>query len=292
MSVLVDAGTRLLVQGMGRQGQLHARVSREYGTNVVAGIAPGKGGQEIEGVPIFESVAQAVRASGANASVVFVPAPFAADAILEAAAAELPLVVCITEGIPVRDMVRVVAALRGSRTRLLGPNCPGLLCPAHAVRIGIAPPQIFRAGSVGVVSRSGTLTYEAVDQLTRLGIGQSTCLGIGGDPIPGTSFIDALALFEEDPDTKGVVMIGEIGGTAEEEAAEFAKSRMSKPIAAFIAGVSAPPGKRMGHAGAIVSGGRGTAEDKIKALNDAGIPVAESPAAIAETLRRAAPGVT
>ncbi len=291
MSVLVDAGTRLLLQGMGRQGQLHARISAEYGTEVVAGIAPGKGGQQLEGVPIFESVRQAVRETGANASVVFVPAPFAADAVLEAAAAEIPLVVCITEGIPVRDMLRVRAALRGARTRLVGPNCPGLLCPAHRVRIGIAPPSIFKPGGVGVVSRSGTLTYEAVDQLTRLGIGQSTCIGIGGDPVPGTSFIDVLALFEEDPDTRAVVMIGEIGGTAEEQAAEFAKARLTKPIAAFIAGTSAPPGKRMGHAGAIISGGKGTAADKIKALHDAGIPVAESPAAIGETLRQAAPDV-
>jgi succinyl-CoA synthetase alpha subunit len=291
VTALVDASARLLVQGMGRVGQLHARLSREYGTKVVAGVTPGRGGQSIEGVPIFESVRQAVRETGANASVVFVPPPGAAEAILEAAAAEIPLVCAITEGIPVRDMLRVRAALAGSRTRLVGPNCPGVLCPAHRVRIGIAPYPIFRPGQVGVVSRSGTLTYEAVDQLTKLGIGQSTCIGIGGDPIPGTSFTDALELFERDPDTRAVVMIGEIGGTAEEQAAEFVRARMSKPVVAFIAGRAAPPGKRMGHAGAIISGGKGTAADKVKALEKAGIPVASSPAVIGETLRQAAPQV-
>jgi succinyl-CoA synthetase alpha subunit len=289
VSVLVDSGTRLLVQGMGRVGQLHARLSREFGTNVVAGVTPGRGGQEFEGIPVFDGVRDAVRETGANASVVFVPPAGAADAILEAAGAEIPLVVAITEGVPVRDMLRVRAALRGSATRLVGPNCPGLLQPATKVRIGIAPSAIFRPGSVGVVSRSGTLTYEAVDQLTRLGIGQSTCIGIGGDPIPGTHFVDALRLFQADPDTSAIVMIGEIGGAAEEEAAEFASSDVSKAVVAFIAGRTAPPGKRMGHAGAIIAGGKGTAEDKIRALTKAGIPVAESPAAIGETLRQAAP---
>ncbi len=291
MTALVGPETRLLVQGMGRVGQLHARLSREYGTKVVGGIAPGKGGQQIEGVPLFESVRQAVRETGANASVVFVPPPGAADAILEAAAAEIPVVCAITEGIPVRDMLRAKAALRGSKTRLVGPNCPGVLCPAHKVRIGIAPYPIFKPGSVGVVSRSGTLTYEAVDQLSRLGIGQSTCIGIGGDPIPGTSFIDALELFERDPDTQAIVMIGEIGGSAEEQAAEYVASKLSKPVVAFIAGRAAPPGKRMGHAGAIISGGKGTAADKVRALEKAGIPVAASPAVIGETLRAAAPNV-
>jgi succinyl-CoA synthetase alpha subunit len=291
VTALVDGSTRLLVQGMGRVGQLHARLSREYGTQVVAGVTPGKGGTTIEGLPIFESVRQAVRETGANASVVFVPPPGAGEAILEAAGAEIPLVCAITEGIPVRDMLRVRAGLVGSRTRLVGPNCPGVLCPAHKVRIGIAPYPIFRAGHVGVVSRSGTLTYEAVDQLSKLGIGQSTCIGIGGDPIPGTSFTDALELFERDPDTHAVVMIGEIGGSAEEQAAEFVRARMSKPVVAFIAGRAAPPGKRMGHAGAIISGGKGTAADKVKALEKAGIPVASSPAVIGETLRQAAPQV-
>jgi succinyl-CoA synthetase alpha subunit len=292
MSVLVDAGTRLLVQGMGRVGQLHARLSREFGTSVVAGVSPGRGGQTMEGVPVFESVRDAVREMRANASVVFVPPPGAADAILEAAAAGIPLIVVITEHIPVRDMLRVRGALRDSGARVIGPNCPGLLSPAPRVRIGIAPYPIFRPGSVAVVSRSGTLTYEAVDQLTRAGIGQSTCIGIGGDPIPGTSFVDALALFERDPDTKAIVMIGEIGGSAEEQAAEFVQSHVSKPVVAFIAGRTAPPGKRMGHAGAIISGGRGTAAEKTAALEKAGIPVAPSPAAIGETLRQAAPSAT
>jgi succinyl-CoA synthetase alpha subunit len=291
VTALVDAGTKVLVQGMGRVGQLHTRLSREYGTHVVAGVTPGRGGQTIEGVPVFESVRDAVAETGANASMLFVPPAFAADAILEAAAAEVPLVCAITEFIPVRDMLRVRAVLRDSPTRLIGPNCPGLLCPVHRVRIGIAPYPIFKAGSVGVISRSGTLTYEAVDQLTRLGIGQSTCIGIGGDPIPGTSFVDALELFEKDPDTRAIVMIGEIGGSAEEEAAEYVAAHVSKPVAAFIAGVTAPPGKRMGHAGAIISGGKGTAADKIAALERAGIPVAESPARIGETLRAAAPDV-
>jgi succinyl-CoA synthetase alpha subunit len=289
MSVLVDKNTRLLVQGMGRQGTQHAVLSREYGTQVVGGTRPGHGGTEIEGVPIFDTVRDAVRETGANASVVFVPPAGAADAILEAADAGLPLVVAITEHIPVLDMVRTAAALRQSDTRLIGPNCPGLLSPGPKVRIGIAPAPIFRSGSVGVVSRSGTLTYEAVHQLSALEIGQSTCIGIGGDPIPGTSFIDALELFEGDRDTSAVVMLGEIGGTAEEEAAEYVASHVSKPVIAFIGGRTAPPGKRMGHAGAIISGGKGTAEEKTRALEKAGIPVALSPGSIGETLRQAAP---
>lgn len=289
MSVLVDADTKVLIQGMGRVGQLHTRLSKEFGTNVVAGVTPGRGGTTAEGVPVFSSVREAVRETGANASVVFVPPGGAADAVLEAAAGGIGVVCAITEFVPVQDMLRVQAALRGSETRLIGPNCPGLLSPAPRVRIGIAPYPIFKAGSVGVVSRSGTLTYEAVDQLTRAGIGQSTCIGIGGDPIPGTNFIDTLELFEADPDTSAIVMIGEIGGTAEEEAAEFAQSNVSKPVAAFIAGQTAPSGKRMGHAGAIISGGKGTAAEKMQTLERAGIPVSRSPATIGETLRQAAP---
>jgi succinyl-CoA synthetase alpha subunit len=292
MSILVGNDTRLLVQGMGRVGQLHARLSLEYGTKVVAGVTPGRGGETAVGVPVFNTVRQAVRDTGANASVVFVPPGGAADAILEAADTGIPLVVAITEGIPVRDMLRVKAALSGSETRLIGPNCPGLLSPAERVRIGISPSAIFKAGSVGVVSRSGTLTYEAVDQLTRLGIGQSTCVGIGGDPVPGMNFVDVLQLFQEDAGTKAVVMIGEIGGAAEEEAAEFVRKEMTKPVAAFIAGRTAPPGKRMGHAGAIISGGKGTAVEKVRALNAAGISVAESPAAIGASLRQVAPDAT
>jgi succinyl-CoA synthetase alpha subunit len=291
MSILVSADTKLLVQGMGKTGQLHTNLSLEFGTKVVGGVTPGRGGSEACGLPVYDTCREAVKETGANASVVFVPPPGAADAILEAAAAEIPVVCAITEGIPVRDMLRAKAALRGAKTRLIGPNCPGVLCPAHKVRIGIAPYPIFKPGSVGVVSRSGTLTYEAVDQLSRLGIGQSTCIGIGGDPIPGTSFIDALELFERDPDTKAVVMIGEIGGSAEEQAAEYVAAKLSKPVVAFIAGRAAPPGKRMGHAGAIISGGKGTAADKVRALEKAGIPVAASPAVIGETLRQAAPQV-
>jgi succinyl-CoA synthetase alpha subunit len=289
MSILVDGNTKLLVQGMGRVGQLHTGLSQEFGTQVVAGVTPGKGGGEAKGVPIFNTVRQAVAETGANASVVFVPPPGAADAILEAAEAGIRLVVGVTEGIPVLDMLRVRAALRGSSTRLVGPNSPGVLSPAEKVRIGIAPYPIFRPGSVGVVSRSGTLTYEAVQQLTDLGIGQSTCLGIGGDPIPGTNFIDTLELFQADPATKAVVLIGEIGGSAEEEAGEFVSSQMTKPVVAFVAGRTAPKGKRMGHAGAIISGGKGTAAEKIASLEKAGIPVADSPATIGETLRQAAP---
>ncbi|HXX46887.1 MAG TPA: succinate--CoA ligase subunit alpha [Myxococcota bacterium] len=291
MSILVNADTKVLVQGMGKNGQLHAALSLEFGTKVVGGVTPGRGGSEAAGVPVFDTVREAVRETGANASVVFVPAPAAADAILEAADAGIAVVCAITEGIPVRDMLRVRAALRGWSGRLIGPNCPGLLDPGAKVRIGIAPYSIFKAGSVGVVSRSGTLTYEAVHQLSRLGIGQSTCVGIGGDPVPGTNFVDTLALFQKDKATKAVVMIGEIGGSAEEEAAEFVASEMSKPVVAFIAGTTAPSGKRMGHAGAIISGGRGTADGKRKALEKAGIPVVPSPALIGDTLAQAAPNV-
>jgi succinyl-CoA synthetase alpha subunit len=290
MAILCDKNTKLIIQGMGKMGTFHAGLSREYGTQVVGGVHPGKGGSEIEGIPVFNTVAEAKAATGATASVIFVPPPGAADAILEAAENELELTVCITEGIPVIDMARAKSALRGSRTRLLGPNCPGVVTPEQC-RIGIMPAQITMPGPVGVISRSGTLTYEAVDQLSRLGIGQSTCVGIGGDPVIGTSFIDALALFQADPDTKAVVMIGEIGGSAEEEAAEFVKSNMDKPVAAFIAGQNAPPGKRMGHAGAIIAGGKGKASDKIAALEANGVAVSPSPAEIGETLAKAAPGL-
>jgi succinyl-CoA synthetase alpha subunit len=283
MAILCDAKTKLLVQGMGRMGRFHAKLSREYGTQVVAGVAPGKGGTTIDELPVFDTVRDAVRETGANASVIFVPPPGAADAILEAADAGLVLAACITEGIPVLDMLRAKAALRGSPLRLIGPNCPGVVTPAQC-RIGIMPAEITRPGPVGVVSRSGTLTYEAVDQLSRLGIGQSTCVGIGGDPIIGSSFVDVLELFEADPATKAVVLIGEIGGSAEEAAAEFVRTRMKKPVAAFVAGSNAPPGKRMGHAGAIIAGGKGRAADKVAALEAAGVAVARSPAEIGETL--------
>jgi len=288
VAILCGRETKLLVQGLGRMGQFHADLSREYGTQVVGGVAPGKGGQEIAGLPVFDTVREAVEATGADASVIFVPPSGAADAILEAADGGLALAVCITEGIPTQDMLRAKSALRGSSMRLVGPNCPGVVTPGQC-RIGIMPAQITRPGPVGVVSRSGTLTYEAVDQLSRLGIGQSTCLGIGGDPIIGTSFVDALALFEADPETRAIVMIGEIGGTAEETAAEFIQEHVSKPVAAFIAGQNAPPGKRMGHAGAIIAGGKGRASDKIAALESAGVAVSKSPATLGETLAQAAP---
>jgi succinyl-CoA synthetase alpha subunit len=283
MAILCDKNTKLLIQGMGRMGQFHAQLSREYHTQVVGGVAPGKGGREIDGIPVFNTVAEAVKETGADASVIFVPPPGAADAILEAADAGLSLAVCITEGIPTVDMLRAKAALNGSSLRLVGPNCPGVVTPEQC-RIGIFPAQITKPGPVGVVSRSGTLTYEAVDQLSRLGIGQTTCLGIGGDPIVGTTFVDALALFEADPETKAVVMIGEIGGSAEETAADYFKGNMSKPMVAFIAGQNAPPGKRMGHAGAIIAGGKGRASDKIAALEGVGVPVSRSPATIGQLL--------
>lgn len=290
MAILCDKDTKLIVQGFGRMGQFHAKLSVAYGTRVVGAVAPGKGGTAVEGIPLFDTVQEAKKATGANASVIFVPPPGAADAILEAADADLDLAVCITEGIPVVDMARARAALRGARTRLLGPNCPGVVTPGQC-RIGIMPAQITRPGSVGVVSRSGTLTYEAVDQLSRLGIGQSSCVGIGGDPVIGTHFVDALALFEADPETKAVVMIGEIGGSAEETAAEFIRKKMSKPVVAFIAGQNAPAGKRMGHAGAIIAGGKGRASDKMAALEKAGVTVSVSPAEMGETLAKRVPGL-
>ena len=290
MAILCDKNTRLLVQGLGKMGLFHAKLSLEYGTKVVGAVAPGKGGTTVDGIPLFNTVRDAKAKTGANASVIFVPPPGAADAILEAADAELDLAVCITEGIPVLDMARAKAALGGTKTRLLGPNCPGVVTPGQC-RIGIMPAQITRPGPVGVVSRSGTLTYEAVDQLSRLGIGQSSCVGIGGDPVIGTTFVDALHLFEADPQTKAVVLIGEIGGSAEETAAEFVKSRMTKPVVAFIAGQNAPPGKRMGHAGAIIAGGKGRARDKIAALEGAGVSIARSPAEIGETIAKRCPGL-
>jgi succinyl-CoA synthetase alpha subunit len=288
VSILCDATTKVLIQGVGRMGTFHANLSLEYGTQVVGGVAPGRGGQDVLGFPIFDTVEQAVAKTGANATVIFVPPPGAADAILEAADAGIELAVCVTEGIPVIDMARAKRTLAGTRLRLIGPNCPGVVTPGQC-RIGIMPAQITRPGPVGVVSRSGTLTYEAVDQLSRIGIGQSSCVGIGGDPIIGTNFIDVLRLFEADPETKGVVMIGEIGGSAEEEAAEFIKSEMSKPVTAFIAGQRAPKGKRMGHAGAIIAGGKGAASDKIKALEKCGVAVAASPGEIGKTFAQHSP---
>lgn len=280
MSVLIDRGTRLLVQGLtGREGAFHARQAAEFGTTVVGGVTPGKGGTTHEGWPVFDTVEQAVRETGANASVIFVPPPVAADAILEAADASIPLVVCITEGIPTLDMLHVVRFLEDRPTRLIGPNCPGILS-AGAAKAGIIPGHICREGRVGIVSKSGTLTYEAIHQLTRLGLGQTTCIGIGGDPLIGTSFVDALRLFAADEATEAVVLIGEIGGTAEEEAAACVRDEFAKPVVGFIAGQTAPPGRRMGHAGAIVSGGQGTAAEKMAALEAAGVTVVRSPAEI------------
>src|SRR6202046_4511684 len=285
MSVLIDKNTRVVVQGItGREGSFHAQQMLDYDTKVVAGVTPGKGGTQHLGVPVFNTVAEAVAKTGANASIIFVPPPFAADAILEAVDANLPLVICITEGVPVLDMVRVAAAMKDSNTRLIGPNCPGVISPGKC-KIGIMPASIHKPGNVGVVSRSGTLTYEAVGQLTKLGIGQSTCIGIGGDPIIGTSFLDAIQLFNADVDTHAIVMIGEIGGSAEETAAEYIKAHVKKPVVGFIAGQTAPPGRRMGHAGAIISGGSGKAEDKIAAMKDAGITVCPTPATIGETIK-------
>lgn len=287
MSVLVDKNTRLIVQGItGSVGSFHTQQMIEYGTNIVGGVTPGKGGKIVEGVPVFDTVRQAVEETGCNATVIYVPPPFAADAILEAAEAGVELIVAITEGVPVQDMITVVNYLEGKNVQLIGPNCPGVISPGKC-KIGIMPGHIHMEGNVGVVSRSGTLTYEAVGQLTALGIGQSTCIGIGGDPINGMNFIDALELFQSDDETEAVVMIGEIGGTAEEEAAAWIKENMTKPVAGFIAGRTAPPGKRMGHAGAIISGGKGTAEDKIAAMEAAGIAVAPSPAEIGTTLKNA-----
>ncbi|HVR72940.1 MAG TPA: succinate--CoA ligase subunit alpha [Planctomycetota bacterium] len=288
MSVLVDKNTRLCVQGItGNTGAFHTRQAVQYGTKVVAGVTPGRGGSDMDGIPVFDTVEEAVRETGANASVIYVPPPFAADAILECVAVKLPLVVCITEGIPALDMSRVMLHLRRSTaTRLVGPNCPGVITPGQA-KIGIMPGYIHKPGPIGVISRSGTLTYEAVFQLSALNLGQSTCIGIGGDPVIGMQFIDCLELFEADPGTEGVVVIGEIGGTAEEEAARFVRERMKKPVAAFIAGRSAPPGKRMGHAGAIISGGKGTAQEKIRVLEEAEVVLAETPDGIGEAMKKA-----
>jgi succinyl-CoA synthetase alpha subunit len=286
MSILVDKNTRLLVQGItGKEGAFHAHGCAEYGTEVVGGVTPGKGGQTHEGWPIFNTVVEAVKQTGANATMIFVPPPFAADAILEAEEAGLPLIVCITEGIPTLDMIRVWTRMKSSKSRLIGPNCPGVISPGKA-KVGIMPGRIHRQGPVGIVSRSGTLTYEAVYQLTQRGIGQSSALGIGGDPIIGTTHIDALRLFNADPETEAIVMIGEIGGAAEEAAAAYVQEHVKKPVVGFIAGQTAPAGRRMGHAGAIIRGGQGTAADKIKAMREAGIQVAISPADIGETVAR------
>jgi len=285
MSVLVDQNTRLIVQGFtGREGTFHAQQAIAYGTTVVGGVVPGKGGSRHLDLPVFDTVERAVKETGANASVIFVPPPYAADAVMEAAQAGIALVVCITEGIPTLDMVKVWQFLQGRNTRLIGPNCPGIISPGKC-KIGIMPGSIHKQGNVGVVSRSGTLTYEAVGQLTKLGIGQSTCIGIGGDPIIGTNFVDALQLFNEDPDTHAIVMIGEIGGNAEETAAAYVKAHVKKPVVGFVAGQTAPPGRRMGHAGAIIAGGSGKASDKIKAMEEAGITVCSSPAEIGEKVQ-------
>jgi succinyl-CoA synthetase alpha subunit len=286
MSVLVNKQTRVVVQGItGKEGSFHARACRDYGTQVVAGVTPGKGGQKMDDIPVFNTVAQAVQDTGANTSLIFVPPPFAADAILEAAAAGCRVIVCITEGIPTLEMVKVMEALKDTGIRLIGPNCPGIISPGQA-KVGIMPGHIHMEGPIGLVSRSGTLTYEAVYQLTLLGLGQSTCVGIGGDPIIGTNFIDLLKLFQADPQTEGVVLIGEIGGSAEEEAAAFIKAHMTKPVVAFIAGQTAPPGKRMGHAGAIISGSSGKASDKIAAFNAAGVTVAATIAELGDIVKQ------
>ena len=289
MSVLVGRDSRVLVQGMGKHGTFHAMGCRDYGTNVVGGVTPGKGGTSHEGTPVFDTVEAAIRETGADVSLIFVPPVAAADAVMEAADASVPLIVCITEGIPTLDMVRAAAFLAGRRSRLIGPNCPGLITPGQA-KVGIMPGHIHKPGPVGVVSRSGTLTYEAVHQLTSLGIGQSTCVGIGGDPIIGTSFVDVLRLFRDDPETRCVVLIGEIGGTGEEHAAEFIAEGFGKPVVAFICGQTAPPGRRMGHAGAIIAGGKGTAAEKMAALSRAGAHVVKSPAEIGGTVARVLQG--
>ena len=287
MSILVDKRTRVIVQGItGATGQFHAKACREYGTQVVGGVTPGKGGTVFEGFPVFDTVEQAVKETGADCTLIFVPPPFAADAIMEAADAGLPLAICITEGVPTLDMVKVKQFVVGRKTRLIGPNCPGIITPGEA-KIGIMPGYIHKPGTIGVVSRSGTLTYEAVHQLTQRGIGQSTCVGIGGDPIIGTGFIDVLRLYQDDPGTEGVILIGEIGGTAEEDAAAFIKAHVTKPVTVFIAGQTAPKGKRMGHAGAIIAGGAGTAADKMRAFEAAGVRVAKSPADLGSTMAAA-----
>ncbi|HLO24639.1 MAG TPA: succinate--CoA ligase subunit alpha [Geobacteraceae bacterium] len=283
MSILINKDTKVITQGLGATGLFHANGAREYGTQMVGGVTPGKGGTTIDGFPVFDTVKEAVHKTGATASVIYVPPPFAADAIMEAVDAGIELVCCITEGIPVLDMVKVKQFMQGKRTRLIGPNCPGVITPGEC-KIGIMPGYIHKPGKVGVVSRSGTLTYEAVWQLTNVGLGQSTCVGIGGDPVNGTSHLDCLKMFEEDPDTEAVIMIGEIGGSSEEEGAYFVKEHMTKPVAAYIAGVTAPPGKRMGHAGAIISGGKGTAAEKVAVLRECGISVANSPAEMAAAL--------
>jgi succinyl-CoA synthetase alpha subunit len=287
MSILVDANTRVICQGLtGRQGSFHAKQALEYGTQLVGGVTPGRGGESHLGVPVFDTVREAVRATGATASMIYVPAPFAADAILEAADAGLTIVVCITEGVPVLDMVRVKAVLAGTGTRLIGPNCPGIITPG-ACKMGIMPGFIHKPGSIGIVSRSGTLTYEAVFQTTNQGLGQTTCVGIGGDPVRGMDFVDCLELFEADPATRGIIMVGEIGGSDEEAAAEYIASEVTKPVVAYIAGVTAPPGKRMGHAGAIISGGKGTAAEKYAALEKAGVTTVRSLATLGEAIAKA-----